>query len=91
MRTDRHDQSSSRFLQLSLLKLSIRQIRCLAPVKKKVFSRLFEHVRLLKAYTVLGTLQESHFCSKSVPYHIFVTILSNQAILARVCAAQPSL
>jgi hypothetical protein len=50
-----------------------------------LFFRLFEHLRLPKAYTVLGTLQESHFCPKSVPYYIFVTILSKEAILASVC------
>jgi hypothetical protein len=55
--------------------------------KTAFFSRLFEHLRRPKAYTVLGTLQESHFCPKSVFYYIFVTILSNQAILASVCCA----
>jgi len=52
---------------------------------KKVFARLFEDLRRPKAYAAFGTSQESHFCSKSVPYYIFVMILSNQAILASVC------
>jgi hypothetical protein len=53
--------------------------------KIALFSRLFEHLRRPKAYTVIGTLEESHFCPKCVPYYIFVTIVSNQAILASVC------
>ena len=52
---------------------------------KKVFARLSEDLRHPKAYAVLGTSQESHFCSKSIPYYIFIMILSNQAILASVC------